>query len=119
MPSNFSSEQYKQLNKQVTPPAATFERLQQKTPSSKAAPVLNNLPTTPSKATQSKTVNSLLTGIKNLPLEAAQFKKKKGAGLVALALGSLIVGSYSYTIKSMKQENFADVVIPDTLKLKE
>ncbi|KAG2373009.1 hypothetical protein C9374_012952 [Naegleria lovaniensis] len=127
MPSNFSHDQYKNLNKQITPPTPTFEKLQHTPASSTSsgnAPSSNpkyNLPNANKTSSGFKKVSpsSIFRGIGNIPFEAASFERKRGAGIVALVLGTLIVGTYGYTIYSMKQENFSDVVIPDTLKQKE
>ena len=117
MPNNFAQEQYKNLNKHITPPTSTptFEKLQQAPPSKNP---LHNLPNNANKPATGAKVSGMFAGIKNLPTEAAKFERKRGAGWVALALGTMIVGTYGYTVWSMKQESFTDVVIPDTFKEK-
>nr|CAG4719353.1 unnamed protein product [Naegleria fowleri] len=126
MPSNFAQEQYKNLNKQITPPTPTFEKLQHTPSSGSSTPSTNpkyNLPNAAANKTNSgfKKVSpsSIFKGISNIPFEAASFERKRGAGIVAFVLGTMIVATYGYTIYSMKQENFSDVVIPETLKQKE
>ncbi|KAL9646426.1 hypothetical protein ABK040_006424 [Willaertia magna] len=121
MPTNFSSEQYQSLNQQTTPPSSKpiFERLQTEgttTTTNKSTNTSTTNTTNNTVKLPSKSKGGFRSFLSNIPAHAAPFERKKGPAKIGIFLGAIIFGTYAYTIWNMRQENFSDVVIPETFK---